>query len=124
MLAVRPPPPSGTGPHRYTALLDAQLVNFTAPSTPVPNPGVHLINLVSYISSAGLGTPLAGSYFTIGTATVNVSLTTAVDSAMFLASSTATRSGSSTVSGTSAGSSTIQKGSADLGKGVSIGGVL
>jgi len=121
-----PAPPSGSGPHRYTVLLYAQLANFTAPSTPAPNSGVHLINLASYISSAGLGTPLAGSYFTVevGTATVSVSPTTAVDSATFSASSTAARSGSSTVSGTGAGTSATQKSSADLGKGVTIGSVL
>ncbi|KAF9520108.1 hypothetical protein BS47DRAFT_1387722 [Hydnum rufescens UP504] len=93
MLALRLP--SGTGPHHYTVVLYAQLVNFTAPSAPAPNPGVHLSkgdDLTSYISSAGLGMPPTGSYFTVevGTATVNVSPTTAVDSATFSASSTAT----------------------------------
>ncbi|KAF9520092.1 hypothetical protein BS47DRAFT_1387705 [Hydnum rufescens UP504] len=116
-----PAPPSGSGPHRYTVLLYAQLANFTAPRRPRQIP-----DLASYISSAGLGTPLAGSYFTVevGTATVSVSPTTAVDTATFSASSTVTGSGSSTVSGTGAGTSATQKSSADLGKGVTISSVL
>ncbi|KAF9520103.1 hypothetical protein BS47DRAFT_1357811 [Hydnum rufescens UP504] len=98
-----PAPPSGIGPHRYTVLLYAQPANFTA-----------LRRML-----------LAGSYFTVevGTATVNVSPTTAVNYATFLAISTASRSGSGTVSG-GASSSPIQESSADLGKGVSVGSVL
>ncbi|KAF9520096.1 hypothetical protein BS47DRAFT_1336426 [Hydnum rufescens UP504] len=86
-------------------------------------------SLASYIGSAALGTPLAGSYFTVevGTATVNVSPTTAVNPSTFSTSLNTTRSSSSisgTMSGTGASSPPTQGSSAELGKGVTIGSVL
>jgi len=99
-----PAPPSGTGPHRYTILLFQQPANFTAPSTPAANSGVHFFNLTTYTTAAGFSTPLAGSYFTVevGTATVQVGATTAVNpSTISVASSTSSGTGSPTGAGAS-----------------------
>lgn len=101
-----PAPPSGSGPHRYTILLYAQPASFKAPSSPAPNSGVHLINLATYVSAAGLTGPLAGIYYTVevGTATVSVESTSAVNPSTLSVSSTASSTGTGT--GTTTGKPT------------------
>jgi len=113
-----PAPASGSGPHRYTILLYQQPLNFTAPSTPVPNSGVHLFELAPYVSAANLTGPLAGLYFTIevGTATVSVESTTAVN--------TATLSVTTTKAPSTSTSTSTHTGAATKVGPISIGGCL
>jgi len=95
-----PGPAAGSGPHRYTILLYQQPSNFTAPADPAQNSGVHRISLAKYVSAAGLSEPLAGLYFTVevGTATVSVESTTAVNTATLSYSTTTKSSGTGTSS--------------------------
>lgn len=103
-----PAPPSGSGPHRYTILLYAQPTSFTAPSTPAANSGVHLLNLATYVSAAGLTGPLAGIYYTVevGTATVSVESTTAVNPSTLSVSTIASSTGTGTTTGKAIGTGT------------------
>jgi len=98
-----PGPAAGSGPHRYTILLYQQPSNFTAPSTPAQNSGVQRIDLAKYVSAAGLTGPLAGLYFTVevGTATVSVESTTAVDTSTLSVSTTTKATGTVTTTTTS-----------------------
>jgi len=108
-----PAPAAGSGPHRYTILLYQQPSDFTAPSSPAPNSGVHEINLATYVTAAGLTGPLAGIYYTVevGTATVTVESTTAVNpSTLSVASSTTPATGTGTA--TSSASATHTSGAA------------
>ncbi|KAH7344416.1 phosphatidylethanolamine-binding protein [Rhizoctonia solani] len=77
-----PNPPSGSGPHRYIWLTYAQPDGFSAPSTPASGSGVALFNLSQYTSTANLGDPIVGTYFTVqeGAANASVASTAAVDS--------------------------------------------
>ena len=81
-----------------------------------------------YIASANLGVPLAGSYFTVevGKATVHVSPTTAVDTATFTGTPTASQHPISNLNTTiSSSTSTPSKKPNSTGKrGVAIGTVL
>jgi len=100
-----PAPASGSGPHRYTILLFQQPSNFTAPASPAPNSGVHEIDLATYVAAAGLTGPVGGIYYTVevGTATVTVGSTTAVNAAtLSIATSTTAASGTGTTHTTSA----------------------
>ncbi|KAL8276656.1 hypothetical protein RQP46_010924 [Phenoliferia psychrophenolica] len=77
-----PAPPSGSGPHRYVILAFQQPANFTPPAAlSAAGTGVGRFDPNAYISSTGL-VLLAAQYFTVevGTATVSVAATTAVDS--------------------------------------------
>ncbi|KAI0677394.1 phosphatidylethanolamine-binding protein [Trametes maxima] len=65
---LRPSPPAGSDPHRYTLLLFVQPANFTtvAPtfvnaSTPISNFNVSL-----FAQEVGLGSPIAGNFFFTG----------------------------------------------------------
>jgi len=103
-----PGPASGTGPHRYTILIFAQPTSFTAPATPKPGSSVTVIELGTYLSSAGLTTPLAGNYFTVevGTATVAFSSTVPVNPATLAVPSASVTGSAAPASGSgSAGSS-------------------
>ncbi|KAH7930907.1 PEBP-like protein [Leucogyrophana mollusca] len=76
-----PAPPSGSGAHRYAVLLFSQPAMFTPPTGfSQPNMGVSVFNLEDYVTSANLGTPIAGNYLTVeeGTATFSASPTSAV----------------------------------------------
>jgi len=86
-----PGPASGSGPHRYTILIFAQPTAFKAPATPAAGSSVTMINFPTYLSSAGLTSPLAGNYFTVevGAATVTFSSTTAVNPATLAVASAA-----------------------------------
>lgn len=109
-----PAPASGTGPHRYTILLYQQPSNFTAPASPVANSGVHMIELATYVQAAGLTGPLAGLYYTVevGTATVSVASTTAVDTSTISAQTTVSNTNTGTSTKTSTATSTAKSGAA------------
>lgn len=62
---VNPTPPIGSDAHRYVILLfvqptnfDTVARNFVAPSTPRPN-----FDLATFVEEAGLGAPIAGTFF-------------------------------------------------------------
>jgi hypothetical protein len=109
-----PGPAAGSGPHRYTILVFQQPANFKIPDAPKANSGVHPINVAQYLTSAGLTTPLFGSYFTVevGTATVTVGTTTAVNPSTISLSSTPSGSSSNSASKTSSSTSTATTGAA------------
>ncbi|KAI0638337.1 phosphatidylethanolamine-binding protein [Trametes polyzona] len=65
---LRPTPPPGSDPHRYTLLLFVQPANFTAvasrfvnASTPISN-----FNISLFAQEVGLGSPIAGNFFLTG----------------------------------------------------------
>ncbi|KAI0660835.1 phosphatidylethanolamine-binding protein [Cubamyces menziesii] len=65
---LRPTPPAGSDPHRYTLLLFIQPSNFTTAvssfvnsSTPVNN-----FNISLFAQELGLGSPIAGNFFLTG----------------------------------------------------------
>jgi len=105
-----PAPPSGSGAHRYTILLYAEPSNFTIPSIPKPRAGVQQFNFTQYVKTTGLGTPLAGFYFTVevGTATVTAESITPVNIQTFTLSS-----GTSKPTSAPQSSSTSKKNAAD-----------
>ncbi|TFY64361.1 hypothetical protein EVG20_g5964 [Dentipellis fragilis] len=81
-----PAPASGSGPHRYVVLLLPQGPDFRPPQNlSTANVPVSVFNLADYISGSHLGSPIAGTYFTVeeGTATVTPSATSPVNTAMF-----------------------------------------
>ncbi|KAH9850737.1 phosphatidylethanolamine-binding protein [Lenzites betulinus] len=65
---LRPTPPAGSDPHRYTLLLFVQPANFTSAvsqflnsSTPISN-----FNISLFAQELGLGSPIAGNFFFTG----------------------------------------------------------
>ncbi|KAH9899719.1 phosphatidylethanolamine-binding protein [Cubamyces lactineus] len=104
---LRPTPPAGSDPHRYTLLLFIQPSNFTTAvssfvnsTTPVNN-----FNISLFAQELGLGSPIAGNFFLTGPD----------------ANSTNSTGTNSTSNGTSTGSSpTSTNPSASLGNGDSV----
>jgi len=120
-----PGPASGSGPHRYILMAFAQPADFVAPSTPAPGSSVTMIDFPTYIKTANLGNPLAGNYFTVevGTSTVSVSPTSAVNPATLTIASASTASGSAaskSASSTSAKATSTQASGA-IGREASVG---
>jgi len=103
-----PGPASGSGPHRYTLMVFAQPATFKAPATPAAGSSVTMIDFATYLSNAGLTSPLAANYFTVevGTATITFSTTSAVNPATL---SVATTSATGTATGTAASSTSTAK---------------
>jgi hypothetical protein len=103
-----PGPASGSGPHRYTVLLYSQGSSFAAPATPAAGSSVQRIHLADYVKAAGFSDPVAASYFTVevGTSTVTVESTSAVNTATLsvASSSSAAASGSASASASASGS--------------------
>ncbi|KAI0832580.1 phosphatidylethanolamine-binding protein [Trametes gibbosa] len=65
---LRPTPPAGSDPHRYTLVLFVQPANFTSAvgqflnaSTPISN-----FNISLFAQELGLGSPIAGNFFFTG----------------------------------------------------------
>ncbi|KAG8959876.1 hypothetical protein FRC03_007350 [Tulasnella sp. 419] len=102
-----PGPASGSGPHRYTFLAFAQPAGFAAPATPAPGGSVQLISYPEYVKSANLGSPIAGTFFTVqvGESTVSMSATGAVDTATIPQPSSAASTGAGASSASRSGSS-------------------
>ncbi|KAG8982764.1 hypothetical protein FRB94_007966 [Tulasnella sp. JGI-2019a] len=116
-----PGPASGSGPHRYTLLIYAQPSTFKAPATPTAGSSVTMIDFPTYLTSAGLTTALAGTYFTVevGTATVSFSSTTAVNTAtLSVASAAGTGAATGTATGSAASSTGTKAASGAIVKGV------
>jgi len=109
-----PAPASGSGPHRYTILLYQQSSAFTAPDGfNTPNIGVSTFVLNDYTKNANLGAIVGGMYFQVevGTSTVSVAPTSAVQSNTLASVSSPTGSGTgagSKPSGKSAASSNMK----------------
>ncbi|KAG8906795.1 hypothetical protein FRB99_006062 [Tulasnella sp. 403] len=117
-----PGPASGSGPHRYTLLVFAQPQSFAAPATPAAGSSVTMIDFPGYLKSANLGNPLAGNYFTVevGTSTVTVSSTTAVNPATLAvpsASGSSAATGSASKSATATGSAASSSSTANAAVG-------
>jgi len=115
-----PGPAAGSGPHRYTMLLFAQPATFTAPATPAAGSSVTRVDIPAYISAAGLGSPLAGVYFTVevGTATVAFSTTAPVNTATLSVAAASSGSAASASSTAAATNAAIAKGANGLVAGV------
>lgn len=96
-------------------MIFAQPTSFTAPATPAAGSSVTMIDFPNYLSSAGLTSPLAATYFTVevGTASVTFSSTTAVNPAT-LAVPTST-SGGSAAAPSGSGSGAAGNGAMDKG---------
>jgi len=94
-----PAPDSGSGAHRYTILLYNQPSTFSPPANMTkPNIGVGVFNLDDFVTSSGLGSIVAGMYFTVevGTATFTPSATSGViTSTIHIPSGTSSASSSS-----------------------------
>ena len=64
---IKPNPPAGSGPHRYTELLYSQPAGFSIPVKYAPFFGSNStrtsFNLSNFVRDAGLGKPVAANYF-------------------------------------------------------------
>ncbi|KAI0775962.1 phosphatidylethanolamine-binding protein [Trametes elegans] len=103
---LRPSPPAGSDPHRYTLLLFVQPANFTtvAPkfvnaSTPINN-----FNISLFAQEVGLGSPVAGNFFLTGPDANSGASTNGTNSTNSTNSTSSTNSTGDTT-GTASGSS-------------------
>jgi len=122
-----PAPPSGSGVHRYVIMLFVQPAMFVPPTGfNQPNMGVSVFNLEDYVTSANLGTPVAGNYLTVeeGTATFSASPTTAIVSSTLSGMSTASKSSPSNAPSGGAAAQTPHANSAFQITGSSFNGLL
>ena len=71
---IKPKPPAGSGPHRYTELLYSQPADFSIPVNYArffgPDSTRTSFNLSSFVRDAGLGKPVAANYFLAENSTV------------------------------------------------------
>ncbi|KAF5376533.1 hypothetical protein D9757_008288 [Collybiopsis confluens] len=101
-----PAPPEGSGPHRYVVILMQQPASFSPPTDLQPNAGVAKFDFNGYVKQSQLGPIIAANYFTveIGTSTVSISATSAVQSSTLVSASGTGTSASSSASASSTGS--------------------
>jgi hypothetical protein len=119
-----PGPASASGPHRYTFLAFAQPATFAAPATPAPGGSVQRINYSEYIKAANLGTPIAGTFFTVevGQSTVSIAATASVNTATIPQPATSAAGGSS--QGGSSAAAATQSGSPNGASKVAASGLV
>ncbi|KAJ4488245.1 phosphatidylethanolamine-binding protein [Lentinula aciculospora] len=106
-----PAPASGSGPHRYVIILYQQPSTFNPPSDfSQPNIGVSQFDLNSYVKDSQLGPVVAANYFTVevGTSTMSISATSAVQSSTLASVSGTTASETAAASGTSSTNNAAQ----------------
>ncbi|KAK7043719.1 hypothetical protein VNI00_008331 [Paramarasmius palmivorus] len=114
-----PGPAEGSGPHRYVFLLYTQPSDFTAPEGFTEPIGVTRFNLDQYAENGKLGAIVAGNYITVevGTSTVSVESTSAVETSTLPVPSSGSGSPTGSGSGSSPSQTTAGNGAATLSVG-------
>ncbi|ESK88404.1 nucleus protein [Moniliophthora roreri MCA 2997] len=114
-----PGPAEGSGPHRYVFLLYSQPADFTAPEGFTEPIGVTPFDLNKYAQDGRLGPIVAGNYIQVevGTSTVSVAPTSAVETSTLPVPS----SGSGSPTGSGSGANPSQTGAGNGAASVTIG---